>query len=545
MNLLKRNQVSEIPFNALNKLVVAIINMPLRESAKPNTPPQGPGLLASRLRQYGAKVSLIDLNGYRIHDEKAVNSGLRYGRLLSQEEAEGLISRYFNRDGEPDMIAISGMITTLRWQKRISHFCRMLAPKAFLVSGGGLATEMGRILFSWIPDLDAIAHGEGDDVILSIAQEVKREKNSQNSKGRNERDPRVYIGTRPASLNNLPFPAWDLLEKDVDGHELLEDYIQTPVWGGSANNSSATSFTMERSLTTVSSRGCPHNCAFCYRGAQGERNYGRRDANDIIKEATWLRDRYKIDFLGFPDDNFAIDRKRLSVLAERFPKETGLRWGTHTRLDEADNRLEDMAKAGCIYIGFGAESASAKVLTLMKKGGFMLKRGLVTINGFSFPRTMVEGINHCLEIGIHSNCTWIMGYPGETLDDLKISVAFIKWQIEKVTKGLDFGTSKYDLAVSSINQKMFVATAYPGTEMFREPRVQSLLSRHFGLIFNQSGEPVYDDNLRKYIEELDDASKVLSSSDGTPINYSEMTDEQFLTAREYINQGTTEKILGM
>src|SRR3989344_6506837 len=101
-----------------------------------------------------------------------------------------------------------------------------------------------------------------------------------------------------------------------------------------------------------------------------------------------------------------------------------------------------MAAAGCVYIGFGAESASARVLERMNKGGFILRpRGaksdlLTPWNGFNFPTTMVEGYTRCRRVGIHGNCTWIMGYPGEELADLKTSVAFMLWQKELVTTGL-------------------------------------------------------------------------------------------------------------
>ena len=45
-------------------------------------------------------------------------------------------------------------------------------------------------------------------------------------------------------------------------------------------------------------------------------------------------------------------------------------------VDEADERAFDMARGGCVYIGFGAESASPHTLKHMKKGGFILKNGL-------------------------------------------------------------------------------------------------------------------------------------------------------------------------
>src|SRR3989344_472798 len=376
--------VQQIPRGSLRGMRVMFINMPLRESAKPNTPPQGPGLMAARLRsEFGAEPSIVDLNAYRIKDEDAAARNLPHGRHLTLREARELIEKHISFHGEPDVVAFSGMITTLRWQKVIATLMREILPDVFLVSGGGLATEIKKALFTSIPELDTISHSEGDDVIVLITNDVKSTRHLPAAR-RNasfspsggyvvETDGRrkfVYEGNRPARLDGLPFAAWDLLERDALGNPVLEWYIETPVWGMEANNSSATPFTMRRSLTTVSSRGCPYACAFCYRGAQGERFYGMRSPEDLAKEVSWLKERYDIDFVGFPDDNFGVSVDRISLL----PKTLGplkVRWGTHTRLDEADERLKDMAEAGCIYIGFGAGSARPPVLTAMNKGGFI------------------------------------------------------------------------------------------------------------------------------------------------------------------------------
>ncbi|MDO8582798.1 MAG: hypothetical protein Q7R63_02280, partial [bacterium] len=127
----------------LDGVTAVIINMPLRESARPNTTPEGPLLLATNLREtWGVNASIIDLNAYRVQDDAARARGLPWGRHLTEQEAYGLISRHFAREGNPTFVGLSGKITTLAWQERIAKIIRMLAPETFLVSGGGLATEL-------------------------------------------------------------------------------------------------------------------------------------------------------------------------------------------------------------------------------------------------------------------------------------------------------------------------------------------------------------------------------------------------------------------
>ena len=253
--------------------------------------------------------------------------------------------------------------------------------------------------------------------------------------------------------------------------------------------------------------------------------------------------------MGHPDDNFAVQKKRILELVDEYAG-LGIRWGTHTRLDEAaDERAQNMAKAGCVYIGFGAESASASVLERMNKGGFILKNGLMPkkIGGreFQFPKTMVDGITNCRSAGIHSNCTWIMGYPGETLEDLKTSVGFILWQRELYTHGLTPGTDAYRTAFASVNSRMFTATAYPGTAMFKDQAARGILAQTFGLSFDHGGEPVCDEALRRYVIELDDATKVMHNTQGQPLYFGAMTMDQFLEARAHVDRGEIENILEM
>ncbi len=528
--------VKEITSGYLRGLKVVFINMPLRETAVPNTTPQGPLLLATNLRDnYGVYATVIDLNGYRIKDELSQERGLKNGRHLTCDETLALIKRHFEVYGEPDLVGFSGKITTLRWQEKVAKIVRQLAPDTFLVSGNGLATELKTGLFNYIPELDGVVRSEGDDVIIKIAYDAKKMGKTK------VRHRFLYEGDRPRNLDAIPFADLDLIREDVFGNQILEYYIGNPIWGTSADNSSATSFTMNRSTTFVSSRGCPYACAFCYRGAQGERNYGMRSPQNLVEEFKLHIEKYNVDFIGMPDDNFAVNYQRIVDLVPLL-KPLKIRWGTHTRLDESAG-FHLMAEAGCVYIGFGAESASSSVLKAMQKGGFILKNGLteVQIDGkvYQFPRAMIEGIRNCEYAGIHANCTWIMAYPTETLEDLKTSVAFIKWQE-------DFYASQ-GKSPDSVNKKMFVATWYPGTKMLGHPKVRRTLSDVFGISFNPvTGEPICDENFHQYVLELDDATKLLHNpKTGEPLNFSDMPVDVFLKAREYVDAGQIYKILEM
>jgi radical SAM superfamily enzyme YgiQ (UPF0313 family) len=566
MSIVKRIKPSGLTdgfsYNRFEGMKITFINMPLRETACPNTPPEGPGILAAIARQYGAESHIIDLNGYRIKDDAAKARNLPNGRHLSYAETEAMIVKHLKNVGDQDVIAFSGKITTLRWQEEVAKMVKKHQPNCFLVTGNGLATEIKAGLFKWIPELDGIGRSEGDEIILLMLDDAKTIKELGISKAiKSSKLSPYYIGEiagkhrfqyegdRPKNLDSIPYAAWDLLESDPYGYNLLEDYIKVPVWGIAANNSSAAPFEMKRSLTTVSSRGCPYACAFCYRGAQGERNYGMRSCEHIAKQVRGYVDNYNLDFIGFPDDNFAVDKGRIKKMIPVF-KDYGLdkvRWGTHTRMDEADERIFDMAKSGCVYIGFGAESASEHTLELMQKRGFILRNGLTQkkINGrvYDFPTTMINAVKNCKETNIHGNCTWIMAFPGEELQHLKTSVAFIKWQQEFLSGHYEKGTPEYFNAIQSVNAKMFTATAYPGTKMWN--MVKPRLTEHFDITYDKMGEPVCDDAFHNYVLELDDATKVLNDKNGNPVNFGAMPMDDFLQAREHVDNNEIEKILDM
>ena len=532
---------------SLRGLRALIINCPLREDALPNCCPLGPALLAARLLQHEADCAIVDLNAYRFPAP-----GKPVGRHLTLVEAVSLIRRTAHKHGAPHLVGLGGMITTLRWQRDLARELRREFPDALLVSGGGLATEFREGLFKWIPELDGIVHSEADDIILRVGLDALTDARV----GRGARlylkdEKHVYAGDRPADLDALPLPAWDLLERDVDGVPIFSMYLKNETWGLVANNSSATPFKMTRSINTVSTRGCPFACTFCFRGAQGERQWGVRSAARIAHEAAWLHERWNVDFISYLDDNFLVSQNRIEELIVPLGglcRKKGIRWGTHGRLDEAADlrpdgkggsigaarrRVDAMAESGCVYIGFGAESANPRVLNAMKKGGFMNANGTVKINGRDLPQTMITGYSNVVKAGIHGNCTWIEGFCGEGLRELQDSVAFILWQRELVGNA------------AACNARFFRATAYPGTSFFRHPKVRARLTEGFGLNFDAAGEAICDDALLEYVLALDDADKIIVDKKWENVYFGEMPEALAAKVRNMLDEGDLEGVLAL
>lgn len=588
--------VKDIRAKDLEGLKVVFIDMPLREDSLPTNFAEGSLLMTTNLRQnYGVQASVINLNAYRIQpggrfEELAQQRVLKKGRWMTQKESFELVKRHFEVNGTPDVVALSGLITTLgaaegqdvAKQTEVARMVRQkLAPDAFIVSGNGLATELKTGLFNFIPELDAVAHSEGDDVILQICLDAKNIKqkgvnyviDQYTNRGadkvdyyegrRNGRHRFMYAGDRPwrfdengnfvkGVLPDLPFADVSLLERDVFGNPLREWLMNTPTWSASVGTSSANRWRDEDMVpkgNAVSSRGCPYACFFCFRGQQGERNWGVRTAEHLLKEVLWLLEKYGIKYMVYLDDNFAVAVPRIEAMVPLF-KDLPIRWGSHTRMDEAADprRIKPMADARCNYIGFGAESAHPDTLEAIGKGGHILSMGFesIKVDGVVYdrvPRSMTMAIRNCLNYGIHPNCTWMMLSPGETLKQLKQSVAFMKWQ----GKLYDL----HNIPASAVNERMFTNTYYPGTEISKYEKVRTELTKAFNLNWRATGnprspyEPIWDENARTWLLEMDDATKLLRGRNGKPVNFSEMPDSVAIQAREYADSGQTDRILEM
>lgn len=460
------------------KKKILFINMPIREHAPPNNAPLGVLSLATHLNSKGHNAGILDLNVYR--------------PLPTEEELKKLL---IEKISDQYIIGLSGLITTLKYQEIVAKIIRNQFPNVYIVSGGGLATDIKEKLFEWIPELNAICIGEGESIIEEIPHGEKA----------------VLCGPSPRNLDKF------LLDYSLID---VEKYINNPIWGSDAQNSSVTPFRTRRSLSTVSSRGCPFNCSFCDKEATGGNNYRMRSADSLLQEMKYLVSEYNIDFLGYIDDNMILNTRRLEDLLILIQKEDlYLQWGAHARLDDINkNKAKLISDLNGIYLGFGGESANKEVLKRMNKG--LKSSDDYYYNGHVFPKIYIDTLENCKEFGIHPNLTWMIGYPDETLEQLKGTIAFILFMEEK-----GYVERKYN------NRSLFIATAYPNTELFNETIVQKKLLKAFK-------------TFKEYVYSLDDATKMIINNN-ILLNYSKIPDSLFIEIKEYIERDEIERILDL
>jgi len=160
-------------------------------------------------------------------------------------------------------------------------------------------------------------------------------------------------------------------------------------------------------------RGCPYTCKWCSRAVYGQ-SYRRRSPKNVVDEMEWIRQNYSVDSIWFVDDVFTISYNWL----EQFTNELKIRnlifpYECITRADRMNEQVIGQLRAsGCFRVWIGAESGSQKVIDLMDR----------RVNVKQVQEMIQLAKRHGLQAG-----TFIMvGYPGETKEDIYATVEHLK-----------------------------------------------------------------------------------------------------------------------
>lgn len=228
------------------------------------------------------------------------------------------------------------------------------------------------------------------------------------------------VSNYPKDLERLPFPAWDLFP--------IKKYWSLAYSHAPMNKSY---------LPLLTSRGCPNNCDFCITPFLCGRVWRPRSPKNVAEEMEYYVRHFKVKEFHLEDFNPTVSKERIKELCQEILRKglkVNLKIAAGTKAETIDNEtISLMKKAGFSYISISPESGSPRMLEKMNKK-FDHQHG-------------IEIVRHMNKIGMISQACFIIGFPGETDKDLKLTRNYIK---ELVKAGID------EIAI-------FIMTPIPGS----------------------------------------------------------------------------------
>lgn len=269
--------------------------------------------------------------------------------------------------------------------KKVVQKIKSINSQIPVIIGGIHASILPQFVFE-DSGCDAVVVGEGEHVMVEIADRTLLPKGIINA-------PVIQ------DIDSIPFLTYDYLDMnkyfDFDGADRIRWSLPQP------------------GIALTGTRGCPFECTFCAAKSLFGRKVRFRSVNNIMQEIDFLIEKYKIKSVFFNDDTLTLKRKWIDELCFELAKRK-LKWICGTRVDVIDeDLLRLMKESGCLYISYGIESGSNRVLKDIIKKGTTIEQAEKILN-----------ITHKLGIKIIAN--YMFGLPGETEDDMKLTLKAIK-----------------------------------------------------------------------------------------------------------------------
>lgn len=360
--------------------------------------PIGLAYLASTLREWAAaQVDILDC-------------------LVEDLDLEAALKRI--KEISPDVLFFALGTPTLDFTREWILELKKDLPNLKVVAVGPHVTVLPGESLREVP-LDFVIRGEPEQVACHLIRAWEEGRGVSEVKGISYRKGNELRSNPDQPLledvDKFPFPARDLLPNE----KYSAPFAHHPPFG-----------------LILTARGCPFKCVYCAtRGYYGN-SWRARSVENVITELKEMVNRYQIRDIGFWDDTFTVNKKRVIEICRRIIEEDlKIGWICLARVDTVDPEiLSWMKKAGCYQIQYGVESGDEEVLRNLGKN------------------TTIEQIKRAFQLsraaGIEAAAFFMFGNPGETEETVKKTIRL----------ALELPA---DYASFNIN------TPYPGCELFQ------------------------------------------------------------------------------
>ena len=355
-------------------------------------PPMGLGYLASPLRKNKIAVDILD----------CVQRGCDYPQF------ENFVKEY-----NPDVIGFSSFSHDIPSVEQSIGLLKEINSRIVTFVGGPHPSSRPENIWDDYPSVDYGFRGEGEAGFLKIIEYLSSIGEPWNKDFLDESELRSVPGliwkcndkvccndqVFQSDLDAISFPAWELI--DISGYQSAPQGVI---------------FKNQPVAPMIITRGCPFLCTFCAGYNITGRKLRFRSIENVMQEIDLLYNKYNVREIHILDDNFTLDKEFARKFCEELiRRKLDISWccPNGLRLDSLDREtLVLMRKAGCYYVSIGIESGSQRVLDMMKKK--------LKISEIKRQVDMVRSV------GLDVNGFFILGYPGETIDDIRKTIDFAR-----------------------------------------------------------------------------------------------------------------------
>jgi radical SAM superfamily enzyme YgiQ (UPF0313 family) len=401
---------------------ILLIQPPVRDFYQTSirTQPIGLAYLAASLKNNGHEVEILDC---QTETKKSIPvpaelSYLKEFYPFNDQSPFKLYSGYYHFgmdwaetrkkivDSKADVFGISSSFTPYHGEAlEVGKIIKGWDRKKIVVMGGAhVSCDPESVLRS--PSVDSIVLGEGEVRFPLLLEEIGKGRvtNIEKIDGigfRNvgttrNRDGEIRINPLQnfiQDLDSLPQPARELL--DLDRYRLRK----------------------KRSTMIITSRGCPHGCAYCSSHLVMGPSFRTRTPEAILKEMMACQKQYGIENFDIEDDNFTFDQERAKRLMNLIIETFG------------ERKIELSAMNGISFASLDEE-----LLKLMKRAGFRtINLSYVSTDpgtkermGRPKPTTEFERIlEEAGKSGLSVIAYAILGMPSQTIEEMVETLIFL------------------------------------------------------------------------------------------------------------------------
>lgn len=378
--------------------------------------------LASSLEEYGHEVFIID----SICCDKTdlffePPDKVRLG-LLPEDLKEKLLKI------NPDIIGVSINFTTMAEPAlEMIKFIKSILPDIPIVVGGCHTTiyfkELLELSFNGHQLIDFVILGEGEKSFSEFINCIEKKGSLDNLTNiafcKNNKIIKKTIKFE-YNLDNIKIPAYHKINfkeyfsrRDKLRNLWLKKLFNLPTFPPKEGL---------RDLTIITSRGCPYNCIFCSIHLQNGKKFRAHSVEYVVNHVQKVIKEYNIEYIHFEDDNLGLDPDRLNGILDGFiKKRLKFQWDTPNgiRADSLNSEIiKKMKKTGCQLVIFGVESGNQNILDNIIKKSISLEN-------------IENTLKLCKKENLQTGAFFLVGFPGETLENMKQTLNLARYWKEK------------------------------------------------------------------------------------------------------------------